>query len=105
MAEALPQLAEHPAPDICARLGIKAAIAQEHCLQDTDAGYVKAAGDDSKTDTLFDTSSIRTERNNAANCAPFPSDIHATRDIPMNLVSPVGLEPTTLALKVPCSTD
>jgi hypothetical protein len=80
-------------------------VAQEHYLQVTDADYEKAANRDPKIDTLFDTSEISTGRNEAAPSVPFPSDIHGIRDIPLFPVSPVGLEPTTLALKVPCSTD
>lgn len=90
---------------VCAWLGNKAAIAQEHYLQVTDADFVMAAGDASKIDTDFDTSGIGTRRNTDAPSVSFPSNIHGNSQFANFLVSPVGLEPTTLALKVPCSTD
>jgi integrase len=90
---------------VCAWLGNKAAIAQEHYLQVTDEDFVTAAGDASKIDTEIDTSPSGTQRNSDASGVYFPSNIHGNSQFANFQVSPVGLEPTTLALKVPCSTN
>lgn len=90
-----------PAHLVCAWLGNNAAIAQEHYLQVTDADYAKAAAGDSE----IGTSGFGNPMQGAAPNASTPRETRGNRALLTNLVSPVGLEPTTLALKVPCSTD
>lgn len=91
----------YPVHLICAWLGNNAAIAQEHYLQVTDADYAKAAAGDSE----IGTSGFGNPMQGAAPNASTPRETRGNRALLTNQMSPVGLEPTTLALKVPCSTD
>lgn len=91
---------------VCYWLGNKAAIAQEHYLQITDADFARASASyGSEIGTSFGTSGFGNPMQGAATSAHTPRETRGNRALLTNLVSPVGLEPTTLALKVPCSTN